>query len=163
MGRVLKKAPWALFVRAPPTAAPPPAHARPAVPAAGDGRGFSTTYSALMSACEKAGQWDLAVALFDRVSELGCQPDVCIFNSVIAACAHGGEYGKVGLLSIRPRVCPSACPFGVGRCSPPGAWWVESEHARGVCRRSCSVRPSPSTPASMLGRLTGDALHPVRR
>ena len=26
------------------------------------------TYSALMSACEKAGQWDLAVALFDKMS-----------------------------------------------------------------------------------------------
>lgn len=57
--------------------------------------GTSTTYAALMSACEKAGQWDLAVALFDKVSAQGCRPDVSIFNSMIAACAHGGEYNKV--------------------------------------------------------------------
>ena len=29
---------------------------------------LTQTYSALMSACEKAGQWDLAVALFDKMS-----------------------------------------------------------------------------------------------
>lgn len=29
---------------------------------------LTQTYQALMSACEKAGQWDLAVALFDRMS-----------------------------------------------------------------------------------------------
>ena len=29
---------------------------------------MQTTYAALMAACEKAGQWDLAVALFDKMS-----------------------------------------------------------------------------------------------
>ena len=29
---------------------------------------LTQTYSALMAACEKAGQWDLAVALFDKMS-----------------------------------------------------------------------------------------------
>lgn len=33
---------------------------------------LTQTYSALMSACEKAGQWDLAVALFDRMSNQVC-------------------------------------------------------------------------------------------
>ena len=33
-----------------------------------DSSNLTATYSALMSACEKAGQWDLAVALFDKIS-----------------------------------------------------------------------------------------------
>ena len=36
-----------------------------------DGSGSAIgTYAALMSACEKAGQWDLAIALFDRMTAL---------------------------------------------------------------------------------------------
>ena len=38
---------------------------------------LTQTYSALMSACEKAGQWDLAVALFDKMSaqvRTACKP-----------------------------------------------------------------------------------------
>lgn len=33
-----------------------------------DSPNLTQTYSALMSACEKAGQWDLAVTLFDKMS-----------------------------------------------------------------------------------------------
>lgn len=32
------------------------------------GMGLPSTYAALMAACEKAGQWDLALALFDKMS-----------------------------------------------------------------------------------------------
>lgn len=31
----------------------------------------------------------------------GCKPDVSIFNSMIAACAHGGEYNKARLMFQR--------------------------------------------------------------
>ena len=31
----------------------------------------------------------------------GCKPDVSIFNSMIAACAHGGEYVKARLMFER--------------------------------------------------------------
>lgn len=34
----------------------------------GDAVDASATYASLMAACEKAGQWDLAVALFDTMS-----------------------------------------------------------------------------------------------
>ena len=41
---------------------------------------LTTTYSALMSACEKAGQWDLAVALFDKMSsQVGVFPELLPF------------------------------------------------------------------------------------
>jgi len=31
----------------------------------------------------------------------GCKPDVSIFNSMIAACAHGGEFNKARLMFER--------------------------------------------------------------
>lgn len=45
-----------------------------------DTENLTSTYSALMSACEKAGQWDLAVALFDKMSSQVCLPFVGLFN-----------------------------------------------------------------------------------
>ena len=33
---------------------------------------LQATYGALMAACEKAGQWDLALAMFDRLSAQAC-------------------------------------------------------------------------------------------
>lgn len=61
----------------------------------------SATFGALMNACEKAGQWDLAIALFDKMCAHGCRPDVGIFNLMIAACAHGGEYLKARVMFDR--------------------------------------------------------------
>ena len=40
-------------------------------------------YSTLMTACEKAGQWDLAVALFDKMSAQVCA--LCASGSAILA------------------------------------------------------------------------------
>jgi pentatricopeptide repeat domain-containing protein 1 len=47
------------------------------------------TYSSLISACEKAGQWRLALELYDVMRREGCRPNTVTFNSLIAACAHG--------------------------------------------------------------------------
>lgn len=59
------------------------------------------TYSALISACEKAGQWQAALDLFERMQAEGCPPNVITFNSIITAC------GQVG--AGCPRTCnPSA-------------------------------------------------------
>jgi pentatricopeptide repeat domain-containing protein 1 len=46
------------------------------------------TYSALISACEKAGQWQLAVNLFGEMLREGCTPNVITYNSLITACAQ---------------------------------------------------------------------------
>ncbi|KAK9811789.1 hypothetical protein WJX72_010082 [[Myrmecia] bisecta] len=63
--------------------------------AAKDGPGsVASTYASLMAACEKAGQWDMAMALFKRITVQNFQPDVSIFNSLIAACAHAGQYAN---------------------------------------------------------------------
>ena len=47
------------------------------------------TYSSLISACEKAGQWELALELFNEMHHEGCFPNTVTFNSLITACAQG--------------------------------------------------------------------------
>ena len=47
------------------------------------------TYSSLISACEKAGQWELALELFNEMHTEGCVPNTVTFNSLISACAQG--------------------------------------------------------------------------
>eukprot|EP00878_Enallax_costatus_P040791 GHUV01047165.1.p1 GENE.GHUV01047165.1~~GHUV01047165.1.p1 ORF type:complete len:151 (-),score=31.72 GHUV01047165.1:487-939(-) len=46
------------------------------------------TYSALISACEKAGQWQLALNLFGEMLKEKCDPNVITYNSLITACAQ---------------------------------------------------------------------------
>ena len=50
------------------------------------------TYSSLISACEKAGRWELALDLFGEMHREGCKPNVVTYNSLIAACAQGMLY-----------------------------------------------------------------------
>lgn len=49
------------------------------------------TYSSLISACEKAGRWELALDLFSEMHREGCKPNVVTYNSLIAACAQGAQ------------------------------------------------------------------------
>lgn len=47
------------------------------------------TYSSLISACEKAGDWKLALEFFEECTKDGCRPNVITFNSLISACSQG--------------------------------------------------------------------------
>ena len=47
------------------------------------------TYSALISACEKAGRWQLALNLLDEMQRDKVAPNTVTFNSLISACAQG--------------------------------------------------------------------------
>ncbi len=47
------------------------------------------TYSSLISACEKAGDWKLALEFFDECTKDNCRPNVITFNSLISACSQG--------------------------------------------------------------------------
>ena len=47
------------------------------------------TYSSLISACEKAGEWRLAVQMFGEMQAEGCVPNTISYNSLITACAQG--------------------------------------------------------------------------
>jgi pentatricopeptide repeat protein len=52
------------------------------------------TYSTLISACEKAGEWELALQLFEEMRGEGCVPNVISYNSLITACAQGAQWEK---------------------------------------------------------------------
>lgn len=79
------------------------------------------TYSSLISACEKAGHWELAMELFNEMHQEGCTPNTVTYNSLITACAQGAvqtccrlrpvvskpAVSKAGLLS-KPAV-PTCC------------------------------------------------------
>ena len=56
------------------------------------------TYSSLISACEKAGRWELALELFREMHTEGCRPNVVTYNSLIAACAQGEEAARCAAL-----------------------------------------------------------------
>ena len=47
------------------------------------------TYSSLISACEKAGRWQLALDLFHEMHRDSCKPNVVTYNALIAACGQG--------------------------------------------------------------------------
>lgn len=56
------------------------------------------TYSSLISACEKAGRWELALDLFNEMHREGCKPNVVTYNSLIAACAQGMSCRLLGIV-----------------------------------------------------------------
>ena len=58
------------------------------------------TYSSLISACEKAGEWRLALQLLEEMRREGCNPNVISYNSLITACAQGVWASGLGCLQI---------------------------------------------------------------
>ena len=47
------------------------------------------TFSSLISACEKAGQWQTALRVFGDMRLDNCEPNNVTYNSLIAACGQG--------------------------------------------------------------------------
>ena len=43
------------------------------------------TYTAIISAYEKGGQWRLALSGYEQMRERGCRPDAIVFNAIIDA------------------------------------------------------------------------------
>ena len=84
------------------------------------------TYSSLISACEKAGQWERALSLFEGMHQDGCRPNVITYNSLITACAQGGGAGGGG----GARVMQGGLVQGYGMVSEDATW------AAGVAERS---------------------------
>jgi len=49
------------------------------------------TYSAAISACEKGGQWEKALALLQQMRGVGITPNVITYSASIQACASSGQ------------------------------------------------------------------------
>ena len=58
------------------------------------------TYSSLISACEKAGEWQLALDLFGEMHAEGVQPNTVTYNSLITACAQGEPAGSCMIAAV---------------------------------------------------------------
>jgi pentatricopeptide repeat protein len=52
------------------------------------------SFSAAISACEKGGQWQRALALLDEMRAKGVAPDVISFSAAISACEKGGQWQR---------------------------------------------------------------------
>lgn len=71
------------------------------------------SYSAALSACEKGGQWELALELLELMRSQ-MQPNVFAYSACISACGAGGEWQKSVELHkemIRAGVEPSLISF----------------------------------------------------
>ena len=62
------------------------------------------TYSSLISACEKASQWEVALRIFDEMQQDGCAPNTVTYNSLITACGQGKK-ACPGLCGNQPLAC----------------------------------------------------------
>jgi pentatricopeptide repeat domain-containing protein 1 len=113
------------------------------------------TYSALISACEKAGQWETALELFGRMTAEGCVPNVITYNSLITACGQvrapgprlrPGRAGTCGRGAAAPATGRLALGFGVSaqalnsKALKPGA---RAGRAEGAALQN---RPRPPAP-----------------
>ena len=85
------------------------------------------TYSSLISACEKAGQSDLALELFAEMAQEGCVPNTVTYNSLITACAQGAP-------PPAPPIPPPLCSVAAGISLKPGADKVSRIWSAGLLR-----------------------------
>lgn len=60
------------------------------------------TFSALINAAEKGGQWQLALQLFERMHAERCRPNVITYNSLITACGQGSQWQRASEVGGRP-------------------------------------------------------------
>ena len=81
----------------------PPAHALTA-PARTRAQGCERsviTYSSLITACERAGEWSLALEFFRDMPRDGCRPNVVTYNSLLSALSNGARLRlRTGLLLL---------------------------------------------------------------
>ena len=75
------------------------------------------TYSSLISACEKSGEWRLALRFFEECLNDGCRPNVITFNSLITACAQGALMCMPHAMALPCALCtpPPVLAYGLAR------------------------------------------------
>lgn len=52
------------------------------------------TYSSLIGACEKTGEWKLAFDLFLMMRAENIRPNIVTFNSLITTCSNGSQWAR---------------------------------------------------------------------
>eukprot|EP00933_Yihiella_yeosuensis_P031303 TRINITY_DN2485_c0_g1_i2.p1 TRINITY_DN2485_c0_g1~~TRINITY_DN2485_c0_g1_i2.p1 ORF type:complete len:124 (-),score=17.26 TRINITY_DN2485_c0_g1_i2:130-501(-) len=87
------------------------------------------SYSAAISACEKGGQWQLALNLLSLMPQSKIVPDAICYNAAISACEKGGQWQ----LALNPVVL-DASVRNSARCN-----FLQCSHQRLRKRRSMAV------------------------
>ena len=72
--------------------------------------------SAAMSACEKGGRWETALALLAEMPRLGIEPNNYTFSAAMRACERGGQWEKAA--ASRDMSARASC---ANRCSGCGS------------------------------------------
>ncbi|CAE8614196.1 unnamed protein product [Polarella glacialis] len=85
------------------------------------------TYSAAVSACQKGGQWQLALGLLNSMPGMSLIPNEVSYNSAISACGKGGQWQlALILLSQMPdrRLVPNEISYNaaISACEKVGQW-----------------------------------------
>ena len=85
------------------------------------------SFSAAISACEKGGQWERALALLEEMRERAWSRNVISFNAAISACEKGGRWERALSLLDEMReagVEPDVISFSaaISACEKGGQW-----------------------------------------
>lgn len=117
------------------------------------------TYSSLISACEKAGQWELALELFQEMLREQCTPNTVTFNSLITALAQGAQTAPRRLHgpsrgAARQRL---QCQLACGQALKPRPSW------HGLTAYHPDPRPLPFALQGRSGRRPPRSLNRCRR
>ena len=75
------------------------------------------TYTAIISAYEKGGQWRLALSGYEQMRERGCRPDAIVFNAIIDALWETGVIWAQRKVRIPP-ASENPCHTRQMRASP---------------------------------------------
>ncbi|CAE7553013.1 unnamed protein product [Symbiodinium natans] len=89
--------------------------------------GDVVTYTAVVSACEKAGEWEKALGVLGRMVAARVQGDVVVYNAVISAHAKGAQWQRGLLLLARMRrkgLQPDVVSHNsaISACAPERRW-----------------------------------------
>merc|ERR1711938_278624 len=85
------------------------------------------TYNAAISACEKGGQWERALALLDAMQAAGVAPDTITYSAAISACEKGGQWERALALLDEMQaagVAPNTITYNatISACEKGGQW-----------------------------------------
>eukprot|EP00933_Yihiella_yeosuensis_P079342 TRINITY_DN9183_c0_g1_i7.p1 TRINITY_DN9183_c0_g1~~TRINITY_DN9183_c0_g1_i7.p1 ORF type:complete len:143 (-),score=10.34 TRINITY_DN9183_c0_g1_i7:198-626(-) len=72
------------------------------------------SYNAAISACQRGGQWQLALNLLSLMPQSEISPDAISYNAAIIACEEGGQWQlALDLIGLMPqsKVAPDAISY----------------------------------------------------
>ncbi|CAK9077169.1 Pentatricopeptide repeat-containing protein At2g31400 [Durusdinium trenchii] len=85
------------------------------------------SYNSTIRACDKCGQWQQALKLFDAMPQAKVQPDVISYSAAISACEKGGQWQQaLKLFDAMPqaKVQPDVISFNstISACEKGSQW-----------------------------------------